>query len=547
MFYQAENINSVLICFVCENKLDDPRLLPCGKSVCNKCVDLLSDTEKRIVKCQHCGKTHEIPQEGFPIILALKDLLDIEAKDVSQSKQIDEFKSLLDSLKLKIKSVESIFKTGDAQIRDHCDKVRNSTQLAIEEAHLKLDEIHKEFFSGIDQHESICQEKFKLIHQNKEAIEKVVNESNQFIEQANQLIKQFKIDDKDLKAVLSRTHFISNDLEKIEDKLETDLYDGCLLKFVKQKFESTSIGTITKQEKELYFMENISSIRKLDFEPNKSLSRWDPIIRPFKNNTFLILVDTNNNLNVICTDRRGSVLYEKKNLIKSEKIEYFLEKNIVISPNGTIFFFSEEKHVGIEICVLKIRSFDEDFNYNSSIQLDYDPSRLWGSNKIILTGENICVLNKCESALYKTISVYNSNLDLVEKIGQADRTLPYFFSPNVECLLVSDQYFITVEPTQLDDDEELDDSEPSKIVLLNRGTGLVERFFLINEYFREMVLYLDKYILTMNNDRVLKSYNLKGDLLKKVCLDEKLKGSTIYAFNKELCFYTKSSNQFSLI
>ena len=107
MFYQADNINSVLICFVCENKMDDPRFLPCGKSVCNKCVDCLSDTDKRKVKCQYCGKTHELLQDGFPINLALKDLLDIAAKDVSHFKQMGEFKSALDSLKLKIKSVES--------------------------------------------------------------------------------------------------------------------------------------------------------------------------------------------------------------------------------------------------------------------------------------------------------------------------------------------------------------------------------------------------------------------------------------------------------
>ena len=546
MFYQAENINSALICFVCENKLDDPRLLPCGMSVCNKCVDFLSDTKKRIVKCQHCGKTHEIPQEGFPIILALKNLLEIEAKEVSHSKQMDEFKSLFDSLKLKIKNVESILKTGDAQIRDHCDKVRTSTQLAIEEAHLKLDEIHKEFFNTIDQHESICQEKFKSIQQKKEDIEKVVNESNQFIEEANQLIKQFKIDDTDLKAVLSRTHFILNDLEKIEDKLEIDLYDGCLLKFDKQKFESTSIGTITKQEKDLYFMENLTSIRKLDFEPNES--KHLPIICPFKNNTFLILVATNNSLNVICTDRRGSVLYEKKNLIKSEKIEYFLEKDIVISPNGAIYIFSEEKHVGIEICILKISSFDEDFNFNTSIELSNDPTRLWAGNKINLSGENICVLNMRENGLFRTISVYDSNLDFVEKIGQADRTLPFFFSPKIEYLFVSDQYFITVEPTQLHAVEELDDSDPVKIVLLNRATGLVERFFIIKEYFREIVVYLDKYIITYDNDNgFLRSYNLKGDLLKKICLDEELKDSSIYALNKELCFYSEYSNQFSLI
>ena len=66
MFYQADNIDSILICEVCDIKLVDPRLLPCGKSVCHRCVDILADSDKKRIKCQNCGKTHEIPDEGFP-------------------------------------------------------------------------------------------------------------------------------------------------------------------------------------------------------------------------------------------------------------------------------------------------------------------------------------------------------------------------------------------------------------------------------------------------------------------------------------------------
>jgi hypothetical protein len=67
MYYQADKIDSILICEVCGNKMVDPRLLPCGKSVCNRCVDLLIDTDKKRIKCQNCAKTHEIPEESLKI------------------------------------------------------------------------------------------------------------------------------------------------------------------------------------------------------------------------------------------------------------------------------------------------------------------------------------------------------------------------------------------------------------------------------------------------------------------------------------------------
>ena len=47
MFYQADKIDGILNCTVCDNKMVDPRLLPCGKSVCHQCVDVIADTDKK--------------------------------------------------------------------------------------------------------------------------------------------------------------------------------------------------------------------------------------------------------------------------------------------------------------------------------------------------------------------------------------------------------------------------------------------------------------------------------------------------------------------
>ena len=67
--------DSILSCSSCDQKFKDPRMLPCGKSFCNNCIDLLADTNKLKIKCQNCGKTHEIPQEGFPQSIELTKIL----------------------------------------------------------------------------------------------------------------------------------------------------------------------------------------------------------------------------------------------------------------------------------------------------------------------------------------------------------------------------------------------------------------------------------------------------------------------------------------
>jgi paraquat-inducible protein B len=156
-------------------------------------VDFLADTDNKKIKCQNCAKIHEIPDDGFLKNLALQELLEFEAKEVLQSSHVEEFKKVLDNLNATKQSIESTLECGDATIRNHCDKVRDEMQLAIEQAHAKLDEIHKDFMDEIDNHEKECQAKFKSIQKNKVDIEKAINESNELLSKSNNLVKQFKL------------------------------------------------------------------------------------------------------------------------------------------------------------------------------------------------------------------------------------------------------------------------------------------------------------------------------------------------------------------
>ncbi len=111
--------------------------------MCNRCVDAIADTDKKRIKCQNCAKIHEIPDEGFYINRLAQEMLKFEAKEVLRTNHTEEFKKVLDILDKTKQSIESTMECGDVKIRDHCDKVRNDMQLAIEQAHAKLDEFHK--------------------------------------------------------------------------------------------------------------------------------------------------------------------------------------------------------------------------------------------------------------------------------------------------------------------------------------------------------------------------------------------------------------------
>jgi hypothetical protein len=149
------------------------------------------------------------------------------------------------------------------------------------------------------------------------------------------------------------------------------------------------------------------------------------------------------------------------------------------------------------------------------------------------------VLDKNEKCC--TISMYNHNLEKVQTFGQESALLPFFFSPEIDLFLVSNKYFIINEPL-IDEDEE---DNHNSVKIINRSNGLVESSFTIYEDFNQMLLYLDKILITFNRETcVLKCYNFKGDLLHKISLEKKFKGSYFSVINKELCFSLDNDNFF---
>jgi hypothetical protein len=72
--------NCFLICKKCDNKISDPRLLPCGISLCSTCTQ----TNERTL-CSNCGQMHEMPDDGFPKNQDLQEFLDIEVNDFSST------------------------------------------------------------------------------------------------------------------------------------------------------------------------------------------------------------------------------------------------------------------------------------------------------------------------------------------------------------------------------------------------------------------------------------------------------------------------------
>jgi hypothetical protein len=113
MFYNAEHIEKVLNCTICKNRMKDPRLLPCGKSVCNLCLTM-TGTKLTNLNCQSCGKVHEIPHDGLPLNQIARHILALQPQEVYiESKDLHELKSISEDLIEKKKKISSVLE-GDS-------------------------------------------------------------------------------------------------------------------------------------------------------------------------------------------------------------------------------------------------------------------------------------------------------------------------------------------------------------------------------------------------------------------------------------------------
>ena len=159
MFYSEDKINIIKICKKCNKEYIDPRLLPCGNSMCNFCIkETFSKSLK--MKCILCKKIHKIPAKGFPKNKAIKLLLNKKSKIIYRSSKDENLRELIDQLQEKLDNFNFIKTQGDFIIKSHFSSLRNELQLQTELLIEKVNKFSDDLMNSINENE----QKLSLIH-----------------------------------------------------------------------------------------------------------------------------------------------------------------------------------------------------------------------------------------------------------------------------------------------------------------------------------------------------------------------------------------------
>ena len=100
MFFSKNLIYESLKCINCKQRLDEPRLLPCGETICSRCLSLINLTEHNFI-CFVCTKEHVMPVNGLPVNKLALNFYTLQPIQFSRGADADKLRNLIDKAKKK--------------------------------------------------------------------------------------------------------------------------------------------------------------------------------------------------------------------------------------------------------------------------------------------------------------------------------------------------------------------------------------------------------------------------------------------------------------
>ncbi len=144
MFYDHNQVEDLLNCSVCHQRYDKPLLLPCWKTICNKCVinrTVLDSDGVEKLNCPFCVKSsiiHEVPDQGFAVNDALNSLLHLKPVDVHRAELFKTVGDLLKKIQFNMNDLDNIEKNIKLNLYDYFEIIKNeiveNTQTLIDQA-----------------------------------------------------------------------------------------------------------------------------------------------------------------------------------------------------------------------------------------------------------------------------------------------------------------------------------------------------------------------------------------------------------------------------
>ncbi len=194
MFFNTFQVNKELLCKNCEGKLDIPKILPCGESICSF-FETSIQVNNQMFDCLVCKDKHKMPENGFVISKSMSKILEIELSKVSRGEAYDSLKKLSAEIQKKFNLIKLRINNRTDLVKEHCVDLRSDVQLKAEEAIQQVNDISNRIIKEIDEYEQELIEFNKTNIKSLFAFNAIFKELEYFHTLNIEFFNQYEIDD----------------------------------------------------------------------------------------------------------------------------------------------------------------------------------------------------------------------------------------------------------------------------------------------------------------------------------------------------------------
>ena len=241
-FFLINDIQKRLYCCYCENRLDLPKILPCGKTICSKCeTSYIYSSDK---ECKSCLAIHAIPPNGFPVNDLAAQFLQITPARVYRGEIHKKTMDMVNEIGIKKKLLQDHLQSIHLVISDYCDTLRTCVDIKTESEIILLNSYRDLFLSRIDSYEKECKEKSKS---EPLKLDDLMNECNYNHVKWTQFLNKENITDIETSLVLKEATKQMNSLAALRKEFEKSIFGPRKLVFYENKIKTSPsiIGSIT--------------------------------------------------------------------------------------------------------------------------------------------------------------------------------------------------------------------------------------------------------------------------------------------------------------
>jgi len=232
MFFNTNQVNKALLCQYCEGRLDIPKLLPCGETICSFCETNIQVNDQ-MFDCLVCKQQHEMPKDGFKINKSLSKILVIELTNVSRGEAYDSLMKLLDKIQKKLNLLKLGIDNSIDLVKEHLMDLKSDVQLTAEEVIQQVNDISTKIIEEIDEYEKDLIELNKNNSKSLVDFNSIVEELESFHTLNTEYLNQYQVDDE---VVKKSNEEATNLIKKAEieiENLKDIIFNENILKFEK--------------------------------------------------------------------------------------------------------------------------------------------------------------------------------------------------------------------------------------------------------------------------------------------------------------------------